>query len=936
MISAGVHSLVQLLHKHARRLRTAAAAFPHSKSASAASGIDVRSRSRYVGNIDDGDAAAFSGVTLQIDQNTAANAEAPSAAAAPVPAGQVTGAAQEGTVVGFADVITRETIAGWAWNPADPDEIPQIDIYENDDLLARVSAGQARADLAGAGIGTGRYGFSVHGVGNVVSPGPAVISVRCAKSGKHLRGSPKLLDPAETGFSPRLRGRLERAIDSVVDGAGKAADLEELYGFLQTHLKQVVAARAAFAAASGGAEMTLVAGKVASIGRIWSAETQTFLGAVAEKYPVLEIPADIAPHVSIIIPCHNNFTLTYRCVQSILESDAETPFEIIVVDDGSIDETMLAELLFVGAVRVVRHASALGFVRAANAGAAVAGGDLLLFLNNDTELRTGALDELARTFADLPGIGVAGSKLINTDGTLQEAGGIIQRLGSGINWGLGDVAADPKYCYLRDADYVSGAALMIPRTLFESLRGFDEIYVPAYYEDTDLCFRVRQAGLRVVVQPLSEVVHHGGATSGTTAAQGAVKLHQSINQRKFLRRWNNVLAEHHNAAAFPDLDAERQVTQRALFIDVTAPTPDRDGGSTVAWTHMRMLCRLGFKVSFIPADNMANIPIYTANLQRIGIECYYAPYTGSVEQAFRRMAQIPPQLIYFHRVDCAAPYIPIARKFFPAARLVYSVADLHFLRLSRQAALEDLPELKRRAEAVEREELAAAQAADAVIVHSAHEAAILRERVPGVRVAVVQWPFAAAPTDPDLSGRSGVGFVGGYGHVPNVDAALRLARNIMPAVRRALPGLRLRLIGAAAPASVRELASELDEVTGHAPDLGRAFAGLLCTAAPLRYGAGVKGKVLTSLALGLPCVMSEIAAEGIPLPAGLARLVCRSEAEMAERIIELHRHPELAETLSRQGLAFIREHYTEDAILPDFAAAIGCAAGDARESPAAG
>ena len=833
--------------------------------------------------------------------------------------------APEGTLLGYIDIIDRETVSGWAWNPADPDELLQIEIYENDDLLARVSAGQFRADLARAGIGTGRYGFSVHGVGNVISPGPTVISLRLAKGQNHLRGSPRLLEPAESGFSPPLRRRLDGVIDAVVESAASAADLEELYGFLQTQLKRVVAARTALAVPPGGAELALIAGKTASFARIWSAETQHFLRAVAEKYPVLAIPADIAPHVSIIIPCHNNFALTYRCVESVLESDADTSFEIIVVDDGSIDETMLADLLFVGAVRVVRHAAARGFLRAANAGAAVARGELLLFLNNDTELRPGALDELVRTFADLPGIGVAGSKLINTDGTLQESGGIIQRLGNGLNWGFGGVAADPKYGYLRDADYVSGASLMIPQTLFETVHGFDETYAPGYYEDTDLCFKVRQAGWRVVVQPLSEVVHHGGATAGTTTAQGGAKRYQTINQRKFLRRWNSVLAEHHNAAAFLELDAERQVTQRAVFIDVTVPTPDRDAGSTVAWSHMRLLRRLGFKVSFIPADNMANIPPYTADLQRIGIECLYAPFTSSVEAAFRQMAQIPPQLIYFHRVDNAAPYIPIARKFFPAARLVYNVADLHFLRLSRQAALEDRPELRLRAEAVERAELAAAQAADFVIVHSAHEAAILQQRAPGARVTVVQWPVAATKADPVLHGRSGVGFVGGYSHVPNVDAAVRLARHIMPLVRRELPGLRLRLVGAAAPPAVRELATELDEVTGHAPDLARAFQGLLCTVAPLRYGAGVKGKVLTSLALGLPCVMSEIAAEGIPLPAALAWLVCRSEAEMAERIVELHRQPELAGTLSREGLAFICAQYSEDAILPRFAAAIGLA-----------
>jgi len=548
-------------------------------------------------------------------------APAPDAAALPLPpsGGPVAAPGPEISALGHIDIINRTTISGWTWDPADPDATLQVEIYENDALLARVESGQFRADLARAGIGTGYYGFAVHGVGNVISPGPTCISVVLAHGRKHLRGSPLLLDAAEVGFSPQLRRRLDLMVGPIIEGAGGADDLEELYDFLQTRLKDVVAARTALAAQPGDDVAVPIGGK-AAFAPIWSAEARRFLGEVADKYPVLEIPADAAPRVSIIIPCHNNFELTYRCVESILVSAPDTPFEIVLVDDGSLDETMLAGLLFVGAVRVVRNASALGFLRAANAGAAAAAGELLLFLNNDTELRKGALDELVRSFEELPDIGVAGSKLINTDGTLQESGGIIQSLGNGLNWGFGGNPADPKYCYLRDVDYVSGASLMIPRALFEAVHGFDETYVPAYYEDTDLCFKVREAGRRVVVQPLSEVVHHGGATSGTSVtAAGAPKRYQAVNQRKFLRKWNRVLAERHNAAAFLELDAERTVTRRAVFIDVTVPTPDRDAGSTVAWSHMRLLRQLGYKVSFIPADNMANIPPYTADLHRGGV-----------------------------------------------------------------------------------------------------------------------------------------------------------------------------------------------------------------------------------------------------------------------------------------------------------------------------
>ena len=162
----------------------------------------------------------------------------------------------------------------------------------------------------------------------------------------------------------------------------------------------------------------------------------------------------------------------------------------------------------------------VGFLRSCNRGASEARGRLLLFLNNDTEVQPGWCDELVRTFADMPSAGIVGSKLVYPDGKLQEAGGIIWRDGSGWNYGKFDDASRPEYCYRREVDYVSGAALAIPRELFRQLHGFDERYTPAYFEDTDLAFKVREAGRAVVYQPLSVVVHYEGVSSGTDRRRG--------------------------------------------------------------------------------------------------------------------------------------------------------------------------------------------------------------------------------------------------------------------------------------------------------------------------------------------------------------------------------------------------------------------------------
>ena len=180
----------------------------------------------------------------------------------------------------------------------------------------------------------------------------------------------------------------------------------------------------------------------------------------------------------------------------------------------------------------LRNETNCGFIASCNRGAQRARGKYLVFLNNDTLVRDGWLRALIDTFSEDPNAGIAGSKLIYPDGRLQEAGGIIWQDASGWNYGKFDDPTKPEYNYLREVDYCSAAALMIPKALFWSVEGFDSRYSPAYYEDTDLAFKVRQAGYKVLYQPLSEVIHYEGATGGTDLSTGT-KQHQDINRSTF-------------------------------------------------------------------------------------------------------------------------------------------------------------------------------------------------------------------------------------------------------------------------------------------------------------------------------------------------------------------------------------------------------------------
>ncbi len=227
----------------------------------------------------------------------------------------------------------------------------------------------------------------------------------------------------------------------------------------------------------------------------------------------------VNPTVSVIIPVHNKFEVTYYCLCSLRFAFNETSFEVIVVDDGSSDETSRIRECVDG-IKVVRRTSAQGFVQACNEGAASARGEFLVLLNNDTEVTARWLDELVSVFRNFDGIGLAGSKLVYPDGRLQEAGGVIW--GSGNPWNVGRYGNpdDPRYNYLRKADYVSGAALMIPRELWNEVGGFSPEFAPAYFEDTDLAMKVRARGRFVVYVPTSAVYHFEGQSAGTDVAAG--------------------------------------------------------------------------------------------------------------------------------------------------------------------------------------------------------------------------------------------------------------------------------------------------------------------------------------------------------------------------------------------------------------------------------
>ncbi|MGX7346257.1 Hint domain-containing protein [Acetobacter pasteurianus] len=361
------------------------------------------------------------------------------------------------------------------------------------------------------------------------------------------------------------------------------------------------------------------------------------------------------------------------------------------------------------------------------------------------------------------------------------------------------------------------------------------------------------------------------------------------------------------------------VRKRALVVDTLRPDTGRDAGSHAVLSHMRALVALGYDVSLVAADQMDG----AATLEALPeVTVCTLPFYSSVEDVLRRQAG-SFDVVYLHRMDTATRYAALARRHQPKARVLYALADLHWLRLVRQAQAQGRPELMARARKVKQAEYSAMLLADAVITHSTAEAELLRRELPHVRVQVTPWDVPVRARVPGFAQRDGVVFVGNYAHAPNADAARWLVQDIMPRVWATNPDIRCLLAGASMPAQLRALARDGVEVLGHVQDLQALFDSVRLSVAPLRFGAGVKGKVLDSFAAGVPCVLSPAAAEGLDLPQDLAAFVGQDADALAAAIVRLHQQASVNSKASRAGRVFMRAGFTAQQVQQALAAAIG-------------
>jgi O-antigen biosynthesis protein len=602
---------------------------------------------------------------------------------------------------------------------------------------------------------------------------------------------------------------------------------------------------------------------------------------------VTHLNKDCNPIASVIIPCFGKAEYTLACLDSLTKQETTYVFEILIADDHPSDTRLCGYAGRINArhLHYYRNTNNLGFTKNVNHAALRAQGEYLIILNNDTYCHPLWLENLLQTYRLLSTsntVGVIGSKVLHSNMQVQESGCLMHPGGAPYPIGRGAHCFDPRYSYLREVDFVSACSLLIQKRHFLDGGGFDERFSPGYFEDPDLCERLRLRGLKSYVQPASILLHEEGVSFGKNGFSAA------LEEKKAL--FNTL----HPSPVTTNISFEAQ--PRLLFIDAYLPMADKGSGGVDAMAYLEYFLAKGFQPVFYAHHHNNYFEKYTQELERIGVEVIQDNFKGLDSILKERATEFT--LVFVSRFYQMDHFHAQILRHLCHANVIYNTVDLHYLREGREAQHSGTAD-PGSIESLKKKELGYIARADASIVISAHEFSILKNEMPSTETIhhIPQYRQFIG-TSITYAERRGFVFIGSA-HNPNVDALRYFQKEIHPCLIERLPDYELVVIGKELYDSLSAsrdrdlLANSHIHFTGYVEDVTLLFNCAICMVAPLRYGSGIKGKIVQSIQHALPCVTTTIGAEGLELPGHSTVVVADTPAEMADALQAFATRPEL-------------------------------------------
>lgn len=632
------------------------------------------------------------------------------------------------------------------------------------------------------------------------------------------------------------------------------------------------------------------------------AKLQTFLRTNEQVH----LPFSDRPKVSVILVLWNQASLTLACLHSI-EAEIGFPLEVIIIDNASTDET--ATLLSrIENATILTQSENLGFLKAVNLGLETARGDHILLLNNDAILRPGALTAAVDTLEAEDDVGAVGGRIILPNGQLQEAGSIIWNDGTCVGYGRGDEPDRGQYMFRRDVDYCSGAFLLVNGNLFRELNGFDEAFAPAYYEETDLCMRLRSAGYRIVFDPNVVIDHFEFGSSEN--ASSALNL-QKRNKDIFVQKHAEALKSHLPAGSYQILKARmhKQCT-RILHIDDKVPITSHGAGLPRTQEIVRILASNGYFVTYFPSN------IESASWQEIR-----ACVPREVEVALgygrdRLETFLDERIGYYDKIFISRPHnmamlcsLKVRRpELFSGVRIIY---DAEALFAARDRIKADIFENKKgvvKAQKAIVSELKLGYHADHVTTVSPTEALEFSKAV-GRKVSILGHSIQPTPTQAPYADRNKILFLGRLieDDSPNVDSLVWFVDEVLPILGRLLPDHdEITVVGRSSAEKIRKRAQKGLRLLGPVADLRTHFESARVFIAPTRFAAGIPHKVHQAAAMGVPVVTTSLLASQLGWRSGESLLAADTAKDFATAVASLYRNEILWNNLRDSALSRIK------------------------------